>query len=46
MIPLNVTSLVTITWLTTFTSPYTLPGGRPRKHDMREVLDAIFHTKP
>jgi len=23
--------------------PPALPGGRPRKHDMREVLDAIFY---
>lgn len=23
--------------------PLALPGGRPRKHDMREVLDAIFY---
>lgn len=23
--------------------PQALPGGRPRKHDMREVLDAIFY---
>jgi putative transposase len=23
--------------------PSALPGGRPRKHSMREVLDAIFY---